>query len=119
MEPHDEGANGQHADGKSTLPATTSDTERNEAATDDDRACPKIDELVATVHGLVERERLFFERLANIEKLMSSYIDELYCRLREEKCAPPAMDLNGNSNAQHLQPESGTPTALESIHRKD
>ncbi|XP_050077640.1 uncharacterized protein LOC126564605 [Anopheles maculipalpis] len=112
--PHD-----QQENEKSTLPASTSDIERNKVALVKDSLLPKFDELVATVDGFVERERMFFERLANIEKLMSSTVEELYSRLQEKECVSPIMDFHDNSGVQDLQPESCTTNAPTSIHRKD
>ncbi|XP_035909707.1 uncharacterized protein LOC118511098 [Anopheles stephensi] len=121
VEPHHEGARGRGEDEKSTLPAPTSDSDRNGTATEETRSVvPEFDELVATVHGLVEREQMFFVRLDNIEKLMSSCVDKLFTRLQEERCVPPATVFNDNSSGQDLQPESCTsPCAPESIRRPD
>uniref|UniRef100_A0A182WA61 Uncharacterized protein n=1 Tax=Anopheles minimus TaxID=112268 RepID=A0A182WA61_9DIPT len=87
---------------ESVLPASSNDTEHKEV-TVEDGVSPKLDELVATVDGLVEREQMFFERLMNVEKLMSAYTDGLCSRLQEEKCAPPTTVSNDTNMVQNLR----------------
>ncbi|XP_049280921.1 uncharacterized protein LOC125762630 [Anopheles funestus] len=110
---HDNGGvGGQHVDEESALPVLSHNTELKEKMEDamvEERVFPKFDELMATVDGLVEREKMFFERLNTIEKLMSTYIDELYSRLQDEKCVPPAGGFDDMNLVQNLQQESSKP----------
>ncbi|XP_053663453.1 uncharacterized protein LOC128712586 [Anopheles marshallii] len=109
------GVNGQHIDEESAFSVSSHDTERNEVV-------PKFDELVATVDGVVERENMFLERLTNIEKLMSAYIDELYIRLQDEKCVASTTISDNIARQQNIvqnvQEESGMSIGLESVHQK-
>ncbi|XP_052895557.1 uncharacterized protein LOC128302736 [Anopheles moucheti] len=83
---------------------------------------PKFDELVATVDGLVVRENMFMERLSNIEKLMSSYIDELYIRLQDEKCVACTTTSDNivrqENIVQNLHEKSGMSNELQPVHQK-
>ncbi|XP_319331.4 uncharacterized protein LOC1279579 isoform X1 [Anopheles gambiae] len=101
MEQDQEGVNCiQENDEKSTLPASngTQNEKRKERAI----FCDNFEQLVAIVEFLLEREKMFSERLGKVEAMVTLCTDELPNRLEEEDGKiPPSMGWEAKSPVQN------------------